>query len=204
MLLDALSNTAIKTEVQVERDVLAALRSGANPDSVPGIMDDFGNQFNPLFEAIVAGFPRVVGLLLNYGASLQSRGKSAIHTAAEFDATGTIMPLLLAAGEIRDIINTPLVIGGAGPANTPLHIAMTSGTSAPSVVKDLLKAGADPNIPNSDGETAMQLASRMAANSVINAKIVILQGSVQGITSLLAGGRRRRTRHRRRKNSRKH
>ena len=61
---------------------------------------------------------------------------------------------------------------------TPLMLAVASETQDVEVVKLLVKAGADPNIRDTSGETALGWASRYGSRSVLDAlKLAGAQGS---------------------------
>ena len=116
---------------------------------------DFG--MTPLHWAARAGALRCVELLLRRGADVNAVNASRrvpLHLAAEAD------------GNKQDAVVTLLASHGADvnaqdkKRRTPLHRATYEGRVA--AAEALLKAGADPSVPNKNGKTAFEIARKEA------------------------------------------
>ena len=163
------------------------LEKGANPHKV----DDFGQQ--ALYYAIEAGHESMVRVFIDHGGiqhvTAGPTGKTTLLHLAVCRENLTIIEMILKAGADTNEQNirgdTPLhesmyyssgnlvqkvglllkfgaqVNMGNNHADTPLHLAAHYGQSA--VVQMLLDAGADPQLPNMSGETAMDLARKWSS-----------------------------------------
>lgn len=143
-----------------ESAVIAALRAGepsAMPDGTP-----------LLIEASRRSLAGVVKHLIDSGADVSvvaPDGNNALHVASRAHAD-TVIPLLLATGRFE--VNAPDARG-----YPPLWYAVTDG---PEAVERLLRAGADPNRPTSDGRQVTPLCR--AAE----------RGFAKSLPALIAGG----------------
>jgi ankyrin repeat protein len=105
---------------------------------------------DPLTTAADKGIPRMVELLLQNGANVEttnSNGKRPIHRAAQ-ECNFKVIELLIKAG--ADFKSGSKEPHGLGP---PLFVAATSGSQE--CVRVLLAAGADPVVEGPDGLTAL-------------------------------------------------
>lgn len=113
-----------------------------------------------LFEAIRLGRLPSVEALLDGGADPNRRnaaGDTAVHVAA-FEGDAAILRAVLAHGGDTDARNP---ITGA----TPLQQALLSPDA--NQYKVLLDAGADPNLADNNGDTALHVAARTNAGGAI-------------------------------------
>ncbi|KAE9548696.1 hypothetical protein FO519_008094 [Halicephalobus sp. NKZ332] len=125
--------------------------------------------WTPLMYAVAIGRPRVIKLLLNYGASLKDTnnfGQSALMLAASFGHEGVIKLLADHARKQSEIYNNakaPIFADELLTLNyvdnrgyTALHYA--SFYAQLDAMKILLDLGANPNIPDNDGMTPTLIA----------------------------------------------
>ena len=71
--------------------------------------------------------------------------------------------------------------------NTALHLAVESGNVG--AIESLLKAGADATIVNEDGETALQVAERLAGQSKMHEELVLRLRLGGNVMNFLGGSR---------------
>jgi len=105
----------------------------------------------PLHRAVASGQEELVGLLLERGAIVSARdiqGREPIH----FSCTSSAITVML----IRSGAN---VAAADDDGNTPLHFAVGRGAT-PSVIRILLRNGADAHLGNKWGVTAVDEAAR--------------------------------------------
>lgn len=152
------------------------------------------NKFTPLQEAVLAGKPAAVKMLLDLGANVNAvgnQGVMAVHLAA-VRGYSDILEILLARGASTDARadqeTTPLhyaaqfgerdavvkliahkadVAAKTTNGATPLHLAAASG-DRPTLVA-LLNAAADPNAVDTGGETPLHVAVRAGQPDAVDA-----------------------------------
>lgn len=128
-----------------EDRVRLLLSHGADPN-VSSSYDE-----TPLSEAVITGKRSIISVLLGYGAKPNARTPVG-HTLLEL------------AIAIRDAKTTRLLLGYGADANaqslggTPLVLA-ARGEGLEEIVDNLLHRGADPDLPDSSGRTALKIAS---------------------------------------------
>ena len=113
---------------------------------------DGTNGRTPLHEASIERDVAACRRLLDAGAdpNVADRGGwTALHFAAQFQATG-IVAVLLAAGARVDLCDSN--------GNSALFTAVFNSRGAGEVIRQLRDAGADPKIPNKVGVTPAMLA----------------------------------------------
>lgn len=127
-----------KSQESENQDLLAAVRVG-NYDAVkntleananPNIADDLG--YTPLIFAVFTGNPELVKILILHGADVNARGKQTGSTALFY------------------VINIK--------ANMQHMKLVEKENKYKEIIKLLLYAGADPNIKNNPGATALDYA----------------------------------------------
>jgi uncharacterized protein len=129
--------------------VRTLLARGADPDA----RDADGRT--PLFSAVLGGSVALLGLLLESRADVNARdehGMTALHIAAE-EVLPEAATLLIGRGGDVSLQDEE--------GNTPLARAVFSARGRYEVIRLLLKAGANPDLPNKAGETPRQLAERL-------------------------------------------
>jgi ankyrin repeat protein len=166
------------------------LQSGANPDAAGTIgwnnlngvvFSDHNGHLTPLWLAIKASETSMVQLLLKYKADpndAQTDGRSVVFDALD---KPDILPLLLNAGanvEVRDLTdrsNTGNIVSFADRLQrainpdlkrTPLLFA-AGGESNLVAITELLQHGANPNVCDGRGDTALHFAARFLADEQI-------------------------------------
>ena len=146
----ALTDAAFVCDLIKARELL---RAGADPDA----RDDDGRT--PLFSAVLGGSVGLVGLLLEAGADVNAhdhRGFTALHFAAE-EQLPEMIRLLLAKGANPNARDEDGV--------TPLGRAVFSEREHRDVIPTLVKAGANPDLPNNAGESPRALATRLGSTA---------------------------------------
>jgi hypothetical protein len=105
-----------------------------------------------LSQAVTFGYPDIVRALLAAGAPAtvtEGSGINLLHWAAIADRPEVVPALVEAGAAINAVDNAGF---------TPLMYAATIDFGDDRVLKALLKAGADPNIRNKEGRTALEQA----------------------------------------------
>ena len=175
-----------------------------------------GGNENPMHIASRMGHKEIVGLLMQYGASLTSRtdsGNTAMHLASENGHLSLVKYLVEEGGEYLNILNyeneTPLLLaarngkdslityfaGNGCNINAPsangatcLHVACENGHYT--TVECLLKHRADVNALNFADQTPLHIASSRGQTKIV--ELLLLQNAKlslrdkDGITVLLA------------------
>lgn len=135
-------------------DINGAAQSHLDPE----LGQDFNIHWTPLQGALISGKRELVELALDRGADLEGRGlmgQTAMHAAAYLpDDRLDLLDLLVERGAEVNAANWD---GG-----TPLFTAALAGKTA--AVQRLLCHGADPNLKNKIGQSALQYA-RMGSNN---------------------------------------
>jgi ankyrin repeat protein len=111
----------------------------------------------PLFSAVLAGSVGLVGLLLESKADVNARdheGWTPLHFAAQ-EHEPEIVRILIARGAN---VNAQDQDGAS-----VLWRAVFSAAGRDEIVRELVKAGAREDLPNTAGETAVQLAARLGS-----------------------------------------
>lgn len=117
-----------------------------------------------LSQAVTFGYPEIVRALIAAGASAkgtESSGINLLHWAAITNRP-EVVPALVEAGVSINATDDFLF--------TPLMYAVTIDFGDARVLKALLKAGADPNIRNDEGRTALEQA-RHYHNTLLEAAL---------------------------------
>jgi uncharacterized protein len=152
--LSALSAAAKRGDATAIESLLAA---GANPNALGS------DHFFPLQYAASSGKIAAVQALLAGGADVRSRapdGSTALHSAA-VDREVAIAELLIAAGSD---VNAKTVNNV-----TPLMASIGSPYSDAKMSMLLMRAGADVNVADSEGETALLIAATNGSDDVFEA-----------------------------------
>ncbi len=158
----ALSEAASYGDVAV---VEALLKAGADPDS-----PNADGQTALMLVARTGNVP-VARLLIRYGAHIDAkekvRGQTALHWAAAESNAGVVELLLEhhANPNVRSLLNLdrrqvssePRIQWRPPGGLTPLLYAARQGCLV--CVQDLVKSGADPNLPDPDGITPLLIAA---------------------------------------------
>lgn len=129
------------------------LKDGANPDS----LSSSEPKISVLNKSIEMNNTRMVKLLLDFNASTEKIGQNSFSPLCWLASTGSdpkdkieILNLLIKKGSE---INKECFLG-----NTFLHNLMDGGIENLDVIKKAVDLGADPNIENDNGATAISLA----------------------------------------------
>lgn len=135
------------TPAEPTRQFAALLKQGADPD----IRDDMGDT--PLIFCTIYGYENCVRLLLRQGAdvdAIDAYGGNALMAASHHRSL--CMLLLQQGGKVNQKYNN---------GNTALSMAAGrfEAEETPEVLQILLKAGADVNAVNAEGETALMTAA---------------------------------------------
>ena len=141
--------------------VVSLLAQGADADEA----DHIG--WTPLHFATINNGPRTIAVLLDSGANpnaQSSRGRTPLHFGTLRDSAA-VAAFLQAATDLNALDD-----GG----RTPLIAYVNASGSAEVVIRELLRAGADPNVTDGNGWTALLFAA--------------IGGSVAGISALLDAG----------------
>ena len=143
------------------------LKAGSRAD----VQDNHGNT--PLHNACYHGSTRAVSLLLSYESS---------HKALNVRTTEGDSPLDYACSNHHVEVAELLVKAGADINSadsrgwTTLHNACASDhRNAMTLVFFLLDAGADPNIPNSDGQLPIDLTSNHSVRTMLRRKMEAIE-----------------------------
>ncbi|KXH51697.1 hypothetical protein CSIM01_04730 [Colletotrichum simmondsii] len=143
---DFLQQTPLAMAIaQGHADIVRLLLSqGADPN-IPS-----GSDETPLSVAVMSAKRSIIGMLFGYGANPNARTPMGVT------------PLELAI-TIRDAKTTRLLLGYGADANaqslggTPLVLA-ARGEGLEEIVENLLHRGADPDLPDSSGKRALEIA----------------------------------------------
>lgn len=144
------------------------LDHGANPNFI-----DQYSGFAPLEGALFMGDMECIRLLRNAGASIDTHGKSG-QSLMEFAVKGAersgdvaILQLVTSWGISINVSST------GGRTFTALHQAAWINTPqiADSIVAELLRLGADPCIPASDGQTPLDMAINLKRSPKVQARL---------------------------------
>jgi ankyrin repeat protein len=151
-LLDAGAEANPPDGVRLKNPPLLLAAMTGDIENVKTLLAHGARSSDALAQAVTFGYPDVVRTLIDAGASAtmtESSGINLLHWAAIANRAAVI-PALVAAG-------VPI---NAKDENgyTPLMYAATIDFGKTSSLDALLKAGADPNIRNADGRTALEQA----------------------------------------------
>ena len=177
LLLDA--GTDVNATDRGGRTALKLAQQGAlgNAASITKLLLDAGADVNvasdsgqtPLLGAAAYGEVESVKLLLAAGAdvnALDEKNRTPLIWAIDYGASREIVKLLLATGaDINNVIDK----------DATLLSALGTGSykeGYPEIAKTLLAAGANPNVADEDGETALMRAANLVADGFYHPKIV--------------------------------
>lgn len=149
---------------------------------VEGIKDFLSLGFSPegrdregrtaLMAAVTTGEPALVSLLLGAGADPNARAPGVPGLPGQEAATGEsealVTPLTLAIETGVPEVASALLKAGAnlqGPGDPPLHFAAQEGDI--DMVRAIVEAGADVDLPDTDGATALHYASMYGHAEVV-------------------------------------
>lgn len=142
------------TQHSGQRDVVEyMLEQGADVK----VLDQNGET--PLFAAVATNDPVLVQMLIDAGAEVNAtdqRGRTALHLAVrpandEAIDGNTTYGTLLAAGAKHDVRDDT--------GETPIFTAVTGYMGNLNALKEMVKAGADINLSNEDGNTPLHYSS---------------------------------------------
>ena len=165
------SNTARPATKSANTKPPAAKNQTSGPVGSTGVNSSKGKKMlsavdKEAMAAAKSGLENTYREKLEEGANPMARdesGSTALHLASYKGHTGLVQLLAQTKGVLIDARDD------AG--NTPLQLAAAAGKDE--VVPVLLKAGADPNLKNSDGTPPLHRAAQRGFYSVVNA---LLQG----------------------------
>lgn len=128
-----------------------------------------------IFEAAAAGNLAALRQALNASpdsiSAISADGWTALHLAAAFGTPESVQLLLESGASVKAVSKN-------AQTNQPLHAALALGRN-PETVRLLLDAGADPNVKQTAGYTA--IFSAAAANRRDLAEILVAHGANTGI-----------------------
>lgn len=161
----------LSPEAQLETDRLLILAAKANdPGRVRELIASGGNvnakdeiQDSAFLHAGAEGFNEVLQLTLAAGADVRSinrYGGTALIPASEHGHTETVR-ILIAAGVPVEHVNN---LGWT--AMQEAILLNNGGPNQQEVVRQLLAAGANPDIPDPQGRTALQNAERLGFKEI--------------------------------------
>ena len=156
---DALANTPLHLAAAQGYDhtVDALLHNGANPNPPPD-----HNGATPLHRASAAGHSKVVRSLLTAGATVDARNpyqRTPLHLAAAYGDPHTVQALIQAGAHtnaLDTLDDTPLHRAAGDRAG-----ATAGGSSRRDAIRTLIDNGADPSLPNVNGETPIDIARNL-------------------------------------------
>ena len=120
-----------------------------------------GDEPPALLEAAGEGDIKAVKLLLAEGADVNVKsatGETALHVAGIKCVRGVAKALLEAGADVNAQTND-----GAAMLMTPLHWYVNMNSCSTEDIDELLQAGADTNIRNSQGETPLDMVSKVSS-----------------------------------------
>ncbi len=131
------------------------------------------DAMTPLMGAAAKGAYNLVHTLIQLGAKVDARdklGETALFKAVQYGHLTTVK-VLLRAGADPNLHNTrPVNVAESG--YTPLMYAVTNGLVSapvdwPAITQVLLDNGADPELVDAQGETALSLAKRLNNKAIV-------------------------------------
>lgn len=167
-------------------EVRRALRQGANPNArydTTSARREF-REMTPLHTAAFDSREEIGRILLNAGADPDARAilydpsdrrssLTALHIAVSVGVRGLVDELLAAGADPNaQILDTEASSGNTSPGPTPIILAAISDD--PDIAQRLIDAGADANVANEKGNTALDYSIR--------------NGSFQTVDMLLSNG----------------
>lgn len=176
------------------------LKHGADPN-----VTDHDNV-SPLMHAVACKKYNLTNTLLQFNADpniiIPRWGISALHCAIVAENTEAVKELVHAGAHLAPaILETPPYAEGNAilslqPGNTPLHaaLALPQEESRRAIANTLLEAGVNANIPNSAGETPLDIANKQHDELLIQTlkektRLVSLEDKIipYGILCLIMG-----------------
>ncbi|UXM92145.1 ankyrin repeat domain-containing protein [Paenarthrobacter sp. JL.01a] len=163
--------TPLSPEAQMETDRLLILAAKANdPARVRELIAAGGNvnakdaiQDSAFLYAGAEGFNEVLQLTLDAGADVRSinrYGGTALIPASEHGHTDTVRILIAAGVPVNHVNNL------GWTAMQEAILLNNGGPNQQDVVRQLLAAGADPDIRDPEGRTALQNAERLGFREI--------------------------------------
>ncbi|TKR72642.1 hypothetical protein L596_020059 [Steinernema carpocapsae] len=130
-----------------------------------------------LHSAAAAGFNDVVRMLISKGTNVDIRTKdnyTALHVAVQSGKASVVEALLGFGADVH--------VHGGVIGETALHVAAAlQGADGVECAQMLLKSGAQPNVPQFDGETCLHIAARSGNKDMI--KLLLYEDAHPRITS---------------------